>query len=202
MGSRRHSNTPKKIGYNDTDTFENFASETRGNIIFIIKFLPSLEWIVKKKKDKKKLIFVPVDIFSSKEEIHHKRSIISLFDTIVIHNETIREYLRPYAHAIFNVEHYLKFDIGDKRKYIEKGNILWIGQIEYIPALLETLKDNAFKYPIVALTNIFYFNKKQSETVAEIERRVGHCHITEKDGIIIINGLRLEQWTEKNKIYT
>ncbi len=182
--------------------FKCFDENITSNTIFIIKSIPDINWILNQKKKGKKLIYLPVDKFSNIKQIVNCRFKLSMFDSIVLHNEHIRKFISPYAQQIFSVDHYLKYKLNIKRKYVDDGFILWIGHFEYLPSMVKALNDISLNYPVKVLTDLQNFAKREKTIRKKMKSMVGKCKISYKNSIVVLNGITLEQWTEtKQDLY-
>lgn len=177
--------------------FKNFEDQPSSDIVFIIKILPSIKWLLKQIHLNKKLVYFPVDNFSTLQEIKRNRYILSVMDAIVVHNDILKKELSDYVSHIYSVEHYLKYKLNTKKTFIKNSYILWIGHTEYLPSLVITLHNINLNHPIKVLTDLQNFKKNKNSIIEKIKSNIPEFHITYKNEKIVINNIEFEQWSEK-----
>jgi hypothetical protein len=189
------------IGEYDVHSFNSFEDDNATGLHFIVKLMPSMNWIIRKIRQGSTLIYIPVDYFNSRLKIEKESEKLRLFHGIYVHNSILGEMLSKHNKNVFFINHYLKYKID--YKYKEKGFLLWVGHLEYIPSLLLKLDENRSNHEIKVLTDLENFKTKRNNIKkASLAHGLDWHEQSKSNGIISINGVRLEQWTpERQNIY-
>jgi hypothetical protein len=176
--------------------FDSFHANVETDVIFIIKLMPPLDWIIKLKKSNVKLIYIPVDHFYRPEILIRDKVKVACFDSIAVHNLRLGELLSPFASEVFEIDHYLKYSVEKTNHYKKEGFILWIGHIEYIPPLLQSISVKPFPHPIKLLVDLENIETKRI-FLQKILAKNGLQFTLEKldDDRYKLNGYILEQWS-------
>ncbi len=178
--------------------FSSFTKQLDADVLFVIKSPPPLHWMLAQKKRGKKLIYMPVDQFTKPSTIVKNKIILSLFDAIYLHTESIKDLISQYNPNIFYIDHYLKYQLPGKRTFKQEGQILWVGHLEYLAELLKRVHELKLKPDeLLILANLTRWDKKSDS----IKRKLGSYGIPFSatkinDTTIEICGYTIEQWTE------
>jgi len=99
-----------------------------------------------------KIIYIPVDYFTSHGHIYSHRKFLQSCSIIGVHCDKLKSHLGKFA-LTHNVEHYLKYPINPT-PYKENGFVLWIGVYETLPFFIKYLQTNPIANDIKILTNL------------------------------------------------
>ena len=184
----------------DVTLFDSFTSEIEADFIIIIKIIPSLNWIIQQKKKGARVIYMPVDFFSSPSKFEKEGTKLSVFDAICTHNSRFKKYLSRHNQNIYFIDHYLKYRLTELPTYKRDGYILWIGHMEYIPSLIAELEKFPIKHPIRCLTDLENLDRHRPRLELELKRLGINFSIEQKsDKECTLCGLKLEQWSEQRQ---
>ena len=153
---------------NNVTLFSSFEEEITADVIIIIKLMPSLKWLKEKLRQNKKTIYIPIDFFSADYKIIQHKQKLKHFDSIAIHNNRLGNELRRYNSEVYFIEHYLKYELQPYPSYKAQGDILWVGHLEYLPALIIRLNKINLKNNIVVLVDLENIDNKRAAMKAEL----------------------------------
>jgi hypothetical protein len=94
-----------------------------------------------------RFIFSPYKITQHREKLEQ-------FDALCVHNSRLGNLLREYNHNIYFIDHYLKYEISPTPTFKDSGYILWVGHLEYLPALVIKLKNNSITSELLVLADL------------------------------------------------
>ena len=181
-------------------TFNGFNDDFEADVIFIVKIMPSLEWLIKKSFENIYLVYFPVDIFDFRWKEWLYKEHFKYFDLFYIHSTRIANILTTKKKYIRFVNHYLKYSVKRGRN-IDKRNILWVGHLEYLPSLMIFFEKNHIdskQYTVLADLEKFKYYAKQikeelcSEGIRYTEEWLSKFKVK-------ICGHTIEQWTEEKQ---
>lgn len=166
------------------------------NLIFIIKETPPLWFILTSYLFGIKLIYIPVDFLGSEYQIKKNSIKIRLIKNIIIHNLKLKNKLLNYTNSIFLVNHYNKYPIIRKYDTSYSKTILWVGHLEYIPVLINHLKNidyRSFGYKLIFLTDIHNIKGK----LKFLRQNIDNFNLGFLDNdTVTINNYTFKNWTE------
>lgn len=120
------------------------------SVVFWIKHPPSKQDLIKIKKKKLKVIYLPVDTYSSQQEIERDIPFIETCKSIGLHSSNLKPF---FNHSdIHALDHYNKFGIEEQMRQPGK-RFLWVGGYQYVPYLIFYLLKNKLLFPIDILTD-------------------------------------------------
>ncbi len=184
--------------------FKNYneLKQNRYDIVFFIKEMPPLLLLVHLYRHKTKIVYIPVDFFVQKYEVEKYSPQLYLFDCVLIHCERLRLLMENYNDKVFFIDHYLKYEVDRENKSPEDF-ILWIGHMQYLPALIECLSQNPLNNNLKILTDVQNFSRRKFMIKREMELKGLEFNQTlDLNGNYVLNGYLLEQWTiEKQQAY-
>src|SRR5579871_2271751 len=111
--------------YADVALFESFRRIPPSDAIMIVKHRPPLALARAWRGRGIKLVYVPVDIYASRSDIHRDRLMLEVLDLVLAHDELLLECLRPYCTRVGLVEHHGKYTLADMAPYKPDGYVLW-----------------------------------------------------------------------------
>lgn len=126
------------------DSFDNMPS---ADVIFAIKFLPP-QHIVRRNR----VIYFPVDLFASEQEIHKLKDTLSLCRIIAVSEPNLMSCF-SFCRKVRFVEHYNKFALP-LLEYKDKGYALWTGRKEHLSVFYDTMRTTKLPLPVRAIANI------------------------------------------------
>lgn len=181
------------------ELFNNFEYLPDVDVIFIIKLMPPLHWLLSAKKKNTRVLYFPIDYFHHPALFYKEQVKLELFDCILLHNERLlRNLPRSVEHIAF-VDHYLKYHLPFSKRYSEDGFILWVGHIEYLPPLIKALSQHNLPHPLRVLTDLENLRVKTDILKTRLTQ-AGLSFSLELCGEnIVLNGVKLEQWTAKKQ---
>lgn len=183
----------------DVELFHNFDFLPQVETIFIVKYLPHLDWLIKANNEKIDVVYFPVDYFHHPSVLERDAVKLKLLDGIVLHNERLNNSLPSSEVATFFVDHYLKYQLPVKRQFLNRNFVLWVGHIEYLPSLIETLASDKIPLPVKILTDLENLSDKQEYLEKEILKNTGVFNLEKKLDYVKLNGFLLEQWTSERQ---
>lgn len=180
--------------------FKNFDEYCDADTIIILKIMPPLDWIIKCKQKNKKLIYIPIDYFYNAKLLERDGIKLTCFDSIMVHNLRLGRFIETYNKNVFEIDHYLKYKITAPSTFKNKGYILWVGHLEYLPPLFDTLKDITLTSPLKLLVDLENIEEKESflrESILNICKEFTLTKINDEK--YLLNDLMIEQWTKEKQ---
>jgi hypothetical protein len=142
-----------------------------------------------------KVIYLPIDVFSSPSEVERAAGLLGECAAVGCHAAPLMEVIRPKARRVFLIEHHAKFSLRLMPEFKERGFVLWIGAFEHLPYLLTWHARTPLPYPLVLLTNVNdERSRKQGFSLAhklEVPMDLSEHHL---------NGHRLVPWCEQAQL--
>jgi hypothetical protein len=177
--------------YADVALFESFRRIPPSDAVMIVKHRPPLALARALRGRGTKLVYVPVDIYASRADIHRDRMLLEEFDLVLAHDELLLECLRPYCSRVGLVEHHGKYTLADMAPYKPDGYVLWIGGLQHSPYLMDWLARHPIGREVRLLTDVG--NRIAAGQALNLAR---HLDIRFEVGARSINGYALHQWSE------
>jgi hypothetical protein len=100
-----------------------------------------------------RLIYCPIDHYSSPGAIDADRSFLERCAAVLIHCERLRAPLSRLTRNIWWIDHHDKYALPRPAAYRESGFILWIGGFQYAPYVLRWVEDHPLPAPLKLLTD-------------------------------------------------
>jgi hypothetical protein len=160
------------------------------DLVFVVKHPPPTRFARELRARGKKLVYAPIDYFSTTERLCHHRESLQLCDLIVSHCERLNSYLDEYAKVQY-IDHHGRSTLTDLPSYREDGFVLWIGQICYVPWLLFHLS----KYPIPFAIKILTGMRSESG-ISAAQKLASKLKIEFSMSVNSICGYSASEWTE------
>lgn len=146
------------------------------DVIVFVKFKPAVEQL-RQLKRQAKLVYCPVDIYGSAQEIDDDWQSLRLFDAIIAHARPLMKYFQSYARVDY-LDHHTKFFSALPNERKTSGPILWTGNAANLPPVVEYLNRHKLPDDLWLLTDI----KDERTSPAEY-------------GFNNLNTVRIENWT-------
>ena len=181
--------------------FHHYNADIEADYIIIVKILPNIKWLIRHIQKGVKLLYAPVDVFSTYSEYWRYKYRLKLFSGLLIHNERVGKLISKVTQAPqFFIEHYLKYRIGDRKIDQESNELLWIGHLEYIPSLLSFLNSVKPQFTIRALSDINQLPHYENY-LQESFKKLGITYSVEEKSAqsVRISGVLIEQWSEEKQ---
>jgi hypothetical protein len=127
--------------------------------------------------------------------IKKERAKLMCLDDVFLHNLRLKSLLKMYCSSFYEVDHHLKHSLSKNRGFIEDGYILWIGHIEYLPALMQSLDNIELGYPLKVLTDL----ENITSRLKFLKSNIINPNIQQHDSDWYLNGYKLQQWTAERQ---
>ncbi|MDP5030984.1 hypothetical protein [Paraglaciecola sp.] len=186
--------------YSNVTFFEEFSESLAADVVLIIKVMPPISWILGMKAKGIRLIYIPVDIFFSPYKITKHREKLKQFDALCIHNSRLANLLGKYNYNIYFIDHYLKYHLEPTPEFKADGFILWVGHLEYLPALVIKLKNNSISKELLVLADLeklVHYRKGMQIELATAN--IPWSETQHSDGSYTICGIKVKQWSEQSQ---
>lgn len=175
--------------------FDNFEAIPDVEVIFIIKLMPPLNWLLNAQKRGVKVLYFPIDYFHHPALFAKERVKLAQFDCILLHNERLRIHLPNDVKNVACVDHYLKYRLPEAVSFQDEGFILWIGHIEYLPPLFKALSKQELPHPLKVLTDLENLPAKVDFLRKKLQEAGIGYSLQESEHEVVLNGVKLEQWS-------
>jgi hypothetical protein len=119
-----------------------------------IKFPPSADVVCACKRRGTRVLYFPVDYFTSPAEIAGHANLLSLFDVVAVHARPLADALAVHSRRVTIVEHYCKYALPTPNAYRADGFVLWVGHRQYVVHLGDWLMAHPLEAPLRILTNV------------------------------------------------
>lgn len=103
------------------------------DVVVFVKFKPAANEL-RELRQRCRLVYCPVDVYSSAAEIDADAAALTCLDRIIIHCERMRKYCSLYAPVEY-LDHHLKFIDDPPPCRRADGPFLWIGNCSNLPPL-------------------------------------------------------------------
>lgn len=140
--------------YYEIKTFDGLRLPPRCDVCFLIKQLPSQEFIRRCKAHGTKIVYCPIDFFYSEKHLHQSFHLLREMAAAVTHCERLEPLLRNYCRQVHYVDHNNRFALPEMAPYKENGFVLWVGGCQYLAYLLQWASTVANPPEIKILTDI------------------------------------------------
>lgn len=142
-----------------------------------------------------KIIYCPIDYFNSPQHIQESRRFLTDCDLLVTHCERLTTYFKKYrdVRTIEYLDHNCKYTLPEMAEYKEDGYVLWVGGCQYVPYLLQWLRNNYIDREIKILTDL----SCDRAVRAAYDTAKGRVDIKIRDGKI--NEYYAYNWTERTQ---
>ncbi|WP_339899604.1 hypothetical protein [Paraglaciecola polaris] len=179
------------------EKFSDFNAPIETKYVIVVKFMPSVEWLLDKAKSGIKVLYAPVDVFHSRYVYWHYKERLKLFSGFLVHNDRVGELVAKTAQAPqFPIEHYLKYKIERDSSIPKQQALLWVGHLEYIPSLIQFVKENHFNLKIRALTDLEKLSSYDNYLEKSLHKiRVRYTVANRSNDGALISGVYVEQWS-------
>tara|TARA_Y100000780_G_scaffold217521_1_gene221702 strand:- start:4164 stop:5210 length:1047 start_codon:yes stop_codon:yes gene_type:complete len=185
----------------DISLFKSFNEHIEADVIYIIKKVPSLEWLISKRREGVYLLYFPIDIFD-----HYWREVLykehfRYFNKFLVHNTRTNAKFGVSDTYISFVNHHLKYKVSRSDTYQDRGTILWVGHLEYVPSLIMffeqsgvssdafTILSDLEKYP-------YYENQIKHDLKAA---GITYQEKWQDNEVLYLCGYKIEQWSEQRQ---
>lgn len=171
-----------------TDSIEETPTDS---VVCFVKKVPPFAWFERAKLKRNKVVFFPVDIFQSEEEIQKNSLLISQFDGIALHCLRLHKFLSPLCKNIAFVEHpiySMQLVIGKSKR----ESFFWSGYCENLFPVLEWFSNRKFDYPLEILTDLGDAHKIQTHVV-------DRCQSAGIDLQSLLTKIRIRKWSERSE---
>ncbi len=135
----------------DTQVFQPWEAIS-ADVVVIIKHRPAYAWM-KQTASRSRLIYTPVDAYSSIADIDADATWLHQCCRIVVHGERLRKYFASYAPVEY-LDHHVKFVAPIRDEFQPVGNLLWIGVRSNLAPLVRWVNENPLPLPLDVLTNL------------------------------------------------
>lgn len=122
------------------------------DLILIVKHAPPLEWAEKVAR-RSRLIYAPVDYYSSIRAIDEDRPLLRLCSLVIVHCERLRRYFEPYTPVKY-LDHHIKFTAPLREEYQPAGSLLWIGVRSNLAPVVSWINEHSLPFALDVLTNL------------------------------------------------
>ena len=173
--------------YCDVEIFKNFESLPAAKVIIIVKQLPPSGFL-KAAKGKSKVIYCPIDYFFDDNMIAASAHILSGFEFILTHAESLKPLFNRFA-PTFLVEHDGRYTLPERCKYRPQGYVLWIGGYQFVPYLMNWFRDHPPRYEVKLLTD--YKNKSAIGRAQTLSREL-NISLSK-----LLKSCEMYEWSEK-----
>jgi hypothetical protein len=133
----------------DVHVFDDAIPPT--DIVVFIKFRPDLQ-VLRSVARQSAIVYCPVDVYGSEQEIFQDREALRLCDLVLIHCERLRHHFDAYA-CVEYLDHHLKYIAPPGRSFRSEGPLLWIGVRSNLPPVVEWVNTQALNEEFWILTN-------------------------------------------------
>lgn len=122
------------------------------DIAFVIKHIQSPRWIEQTAR-RCAIVFCPVDIYGSAEEITAQGGLLEKCSTIVVHCKRLMRYFQAYSHVEY-MDHHVRFITPMRESYQQNGPVLWIGILDHLKSLVEWVNNHPLPNRLMIMTNV------------------------------------------------
>ena len=177
--------------YADVSVFESFRQIPSSDVIMIVKHRPPLALVDAWRRRGIKLVYVPVDAYGFRSEIHQDRRLLEAFDLVLAHDELVLECLRPYCSRIGLVEHHGKYSLAEMAPHRQDGYVLWVGGLQHAPYLMDWLERHPSRREVRVLTDA-----DNTAAAGEARKLARRLDIRFEVSGRSINGHGMHKWSE------
>lgn len=128
------------------------GQRTEIDVLVAIKFLPDTQTL-RDMAQRMRIIYCPIDVYGSEEEIAADAERLKLCSLIVVHCERLRAHFEPFARVAF-MDHHVKFVTAELCPYNRYGPLVWVGVREHLPSLVSWVNQYGLPAPLLVLTNL------------------------------------------------
>lgn len=177
--------------------FNSFDENVNTQVIFIVKQMPPLQWLISQKRRGTYLLYFPVDVLDQPWRAKLYEEHFKYFDKFLIHNHRVADELNASSDRIEFVNHYLKYIVDRKGNFKDEGTILWVGHLEYLPSLVGYLKSSDTEnVQFSFLSDLENYSLKRKRVIEEIESLgVRYSESWESEQLLTLCGFKIEQWS-------
>jgi len=178
--------------------FQDFDTVPNCDVILIIKFMPSLTFLLQAKKEKKTLIYIPVDFFTHRGLFVKYSSELLLFDCILLHCSKLAPFIDNRTKTQL-IDHYLKYSVKVSPRPSHNKKLLWVGRIKYLPSLFTYLSTIKNKMNFILLSDIDNFKENREFLSNEFKNAGLQFNWEETKEFLIINDFKIGKWTPETQ---
>ncbi len=177
--------------YVNVALFDSYRRIPPCNAVLAIKYRPPLPLAGTLHERGVKLVYVPIDRYTSLREIHQDRVLLESCDLVLAHSDLLLECLRPYCRQLAMVEHHGKYTLSEMAPFKDEGYVLWVGGVQHAPYLIDWLERHPIGREVRILTDAR--NLHAASVARRLARRLGVRFSIDRQGI---NGHALHLWSE------
>jgi len=171
--------------------FRDFSQVPDANILMIVKQRPQAVFTAAAKARGARIVYVPIDIYESEQEIAEDAAMLRDCDLVLLHSGALRAYIAPFCPAVALVEHHARYALDELLPARPDGFVLWVGGCQHVPYLIHWLQAQRPSYEVRLLTDLHNRRARIAAHVAAHE-----MGLSLKFDATAINGYPAFDWSE------
>jgi hypothetical protein len=124
------------------------------DLLMLVKHLPCADDLAGLKDYNQRILYFPVDHFTSVEHIKQEAAALRLCDVLLVHSERLADELRPYCQSVELVEHYCKHALPTMNRFRPDGFVLWVGHLQNLAPVCQWFTHSSSRIRLKILTNL------------------------------------------------
>jgi hypothetical protein len=174
----------------EVSIFERFDAIPVADVVVIVKDRPSLPVVAGLVQSGARLVYVPIDAFTRREQLCAAAGFLKACSAILSHSEALSPYLEPYGRHVCQVEHHTRLTLCAPADYRADGYVLWSGALQHLPYLLAWLERHPLPHEVKIITDLH--NPGARRRALAVARSLG-VRLTIDSAAI--NGLEARPWS-------
>lgn len=147
-------------------------------------------------KEKRKVVYCPIDHYQSMEDIRGDRELISSCGHIAVHCERLIPIMLQANKRVSYLEHNGKYTLENPSEYKRDGFVLWVGGFQYVPYLVDFMRRNRAAFDLRILSD--HSNQRALSEANIRSSRIG-VDLKISEGKKTVNGFALFEWSENSQ---
>jgi alkaline ceramidase TOD1/glycosyltransferase MUCI70-like protein len=177
--------------------YDSWSAPPPCEVLIAVKAPPPEPFIAATLAQGSRLVYCPIDRYRDPAHLASDRDLLRVCDLVLTHSERLVRPLQPYCRTVRLVEHHTRYRLPELAPYRERGFVLWIGGCQYLPYLLDWLRQHPLDQELRILTDV---DNRPARLAAQLlAERLSVSLDFAADGRSIA-GHAVERWSERRQL--